>query len=43
MGRFDESAISGVRSLLAGGITPETVARLIGLPIEEVKALLEKV
>ena len=39
--RFDESAISGVRSLLPEGITPETVARFIGLPVEEVKALQE--
>ena len=43
IGRFDKSAISGVRSLLPEGITPETVARLIGLPVEEVKALPEKV
>ena len=43
IGRFDKSAISGVRSLLPEGITPETVARLIGLPVEEVKALHEKV
>ena len=43
IGRFDESATSGVRSLQPEGIRPETVARCIGLPIEEVKALPEKV
>ena len=43
IGRFDESAISGVRSLQPEGIPPETVARCIGLPVEEVKALHEKV
>ena len=41
IGRFDESAISGVRSLQPEGIPPETVARCIGLPVEEVKALQE--
>ena len=43
IGPFDESAISGVRSLQPEGIPPETVARCIGLPVEEVKALQEKV
>ena len=43
IGRFDESAISGVRSLQPEGIPPETVARCIGLPVEEVKTLHEKV
>lgn len=43
IGRFDKSAISGVRSLQPEGIPPETVARFIGLPIEEVKALPETV
>ena len=43
IGRFDESAISGVRSLQPEGITPETVARLIGLPVEDVKAWQEKI
>ncbi len=33
IGRFDESAISGVRSLQPEGIPPETVARCIGLPV----------
>lgn len=42
-GRFDKSAISGVRSLQPEGIPPETVARCIGLPVEEVKTLHEKV
>ena len=43
IGRFDKSSISGVRSLQPEGIPPETVARCIGLPVEEVKALHEKV
>ena len=43
IGRFDKSAISDVRSLQPEGIPPETVARCIGLPVEEVKALHEKV
>ena len=43
IGRFDESAISGVRSLQPEGIPPETVARFIGFPVEEVKTLQEKV
>ena len=42
IGRFDESAISGVRGLQPEGIPPETVARFIGFPTEEVKALPEK-
>ena len=43
IGRFDKSAISDVRSLQPEGIPPETVARCIGLPVEEVKTLHEKV
>ena len=42
IGRFDESAISDVRSLQPEGIPPETVARCIGLPVEEVKAWQER-
>ena len=42
IGRFDKSAIFGVRSLQPEGIPPETVARCIGLPVEEVKALQKK-
>ena len=38
-----EKALSVARSLLAEGIPPETVARCIGLPVEEVKALQKKV
>ena len=38
-----EKALSVARSFLAEGIPPETVARCIGLPVEEVKALQEKV
>ena len=43
IGRFDKSAISDVRSLQPEGIPPEIVARCIGLPVEEVKTLPEKV
>ena len=42
IGRFDKSAISDVRSLQPEGIPPETVARCIGLPVEEVKAGQER-
>ena len=45
-GRADgaaEKALSDARSFLAEGIPPETVARCIGLPVEEVKALQKKV
>lgn len=38
-----EKALSDARNLLAEGIPPETVARCIGLPVEEVKALQKKV
>ena len=38
-----EKALSDARSLLAEGIAPETVAKCIGLPIEEVKSLQEEV
>ncbi len=38
-----EKALSVARSLLAEGIAPETVAKCIGLPVEEVKALQKKV
>ena len=38
-----EKALSVARSFLAEGIPPETVARCIGLPVEEVKALQKKV
>ena len=38
-----EKALSDARSFLAEGIPPETVARCIGLPVEEVKALQKKV
>ena len=37
-----EKALSVARSFLAEGIPPETVARCIGLPVEEVKALQKK-
>lgn len=38
-----EKALSDAKSFLAEGIPPETVARCIGLPVEEVKALQKKV
>ena len=38
-----EKALSDARSFLAEGIPPETVARCIGLPVDELKALQEKV
>ena len=38
-----EKALSDARNFLAEGIPPETVARCIGLPVEEVKALQKKV
>ena len=37
-----EKALSVARSLLAEGIPSETVARCIGLPVKEVKALQKK-
>ena len=37
-----EKALLDARNLLAEGIPPETVARCIGLPVEEVKALQNK-
>ena len=38
-----EKALSDARSFLAEGIPPEIVAKCIGLPLEEVKALQKKV
>ena len=38
-----EKALSDARNFLSEGIPPETVARCIGLPVEEVKALQKKV
>ena len=38
-----EKALSVARSFLAEGVPPETVAKCIGLPLEEVKALQKKV
>ena len=36
-----EKALSDAKNLLAEGIAPETVARCVGIPLEEVKALRE--
>ena len=36
-----EKALSAAKNLLAEGIAPETVARCVGIPLEEVKALRE--
>ena len=37
-----ENALSSAKNLLAEGIPPETVARCVGMSMEEVKALNEK-
>ena len=37
-----ENALSNAKNLLAEGISPETVARCVGITLEEVKALNEK-
>ena len=37
-----ENALSNAKNLLAEGISPETVARCVGITVEEVKALNEK-
>ncbi|MGM9766841.1 MAG: hypothetical protein ACI3Z0_00045, partial [Candidatus Cryptobacteroides sp.] len=37
-----ENALSAAKNLLAEGISPETVARCVGISLEEVKALKEK-
>ena len=36
-----EKALSAAKNLLAEGIAPETVARCVGISLEEVKALRE--
>ena len=36
-----EKALSAAKNLLAEGIAPETVARCVGISLEEVKALME--
>ena len=36
-----EKALPAAKNLLAEGIAPETVARCVGIPLEEVKALRE--
>ena len=36
-----EKALSAAKSLLAEGIAPETVARCVGISLDEVKALRE--
>ena len=36
-----EKALSDAKNLLAEGIAPETVARCVGISLEEVKALRE--
>ena len=36
-----EKALSDAKNFLAEGIAPETVARCVGIPLEEVKALRE--
>ena len=36
-----EKALSAAKNLLAEGIAPETVARCVDIPLEEVKALRE--
>ena len=36
-----ENALSNAKNLLAEGISPETVARCVGITLEEVKALNE--
>ena len=36
-----EKALSDAKHFLAEGIAPETVARCVGIPLEEVKALRE--
>ena len=36
-----EKALYAANNLLAEGIAPETVARCVGIPLEEVKALRE--
>ncbi len=36
-----EKALSAAKNFLAEGIAPETVARCVGIPLEEVKALRE--
>ena len=38
---MDEKALSAAKNLLAEGIAPETVARCVGISLEEVKALRE--
>ena len=37
-----ENALSTAKNFLAEGISPETVARCVGISLEEVKALKEK-
>ena len=37
-----ENALSAAKNLLAEGISPETVARCVGISLEEVKTLKER-